>query len=343
MKKKKKIIAILVVLVALIIAIYAAVNIYVDSLISKTNTEEIEDIEVIEDETPTKHDVVNFMLVGADNLDADRYNSYTEERSDVFKIVSLDYTERTIKLTSLDRDIVVYIPDKNEFGRFNWAYSFGGGKYALNTINYNLDLDVEKYVAFSFAGFINVIDKVGGIELNLTQEVANILNGDTNRSKYYQEGMNELDGRAALTYARIRHLDSDFKRMDRQNDVITAVINKLKTQPFTNLLDIVNECLPYITTNLETNEIKSYLTDLLSFNLNSIKKHTYPTNREKDVCINLTDLGGYLIYSYVDECIALHKFIYGTEDYKPTQRIYDNEKLTYKTFGQYYEGSELLP
>ena len=177
-KKKKTIIIILASILALLITMYAAISIYVDSVINKTNTEEINPEEIIvnpsddiQEDVITKHDVVNFMLVGADNLDANRESSYVEQRSDVFKIVSLDYTDKVVKLTSLDRDIVVWIPDKNEtgeFGRFNWAYSFGGAKYALNCINYNLDLDVKKYVSFSFAGFVRVIDTIDGVKLRLT-------------------------------------------------------------------------------------------------------------------------------------------------------------------------------
>ena len=136
------------------------------SLFANDKQEEIEN-NIVVDETPKAHEVVNIMLVGADNLQREigRENSFVEERSDVFKIISLDYTDKVIKLTSLDRDIVVWIPDRHEtgeFGRFNWAYSFGKAKYALNTINYNLDLDVSKYVTFSFAGFIEVIDIIGG-------------------------------------------------------------------------------------------------------------------------------------------------------------------------------------
>lgn len=322
---------------------YAGISIYVDTFINKVNIEEIEDIEVVEDETPTKHDVVNFMLVGADNLDSNREASYTEERSDVFKIVSLDYTDKVVKLTSLDRDIVVWIPDKGEsgeFGRFNWAYSFGQAKYALNCINYNLDLDVEKYVAFSFAGFINVIDTIGGVDIRLSAEEAKAISGN---GLTFIEGTNHLDGKAALSFSRIRSIDNDFNRMKRQNDVIQSVISKLKDLSPTELLDVVNACLPYVSTNLNNSEIKQYIIDILSFDLANIKKHSYPTNEEKDVCVNKDPLGGYLLYSYSQEVIELHKFIYSTDDYVPTKRIYDNEKLTYKTFGNFYTDSELLP
>lgn len=353
---KKKLIIIVISLLLLLGIGYLGINIYMDSLINKTSKEEEvvsqdEIIEVVEDETPKAHDVVNIMLVGADNLDwANREASWVEQRSDVLKLVSLDYTDKTIKLTSLDRDIVVWIPDRNEvgdFGRFNWAYSFGGAKFALNCINYNLDLDVSKYVSFSFAGFINVIDAIDGIDIDLTKEEVSYINNsklsDEKMTVTVYEGTNHLYGKDALRYARIRHLDSDFVRMDRQNVVIKAVISKLKTSSFTELMEVINKCLPYITTNLTNSEIKTMLWDVLSFDLNNIQTQTFPINGTEDVAWNHSELGGYILRSYSNQVIELHKYIYGTDTYEPTQRIYDNEKKIYETYGQFYENSELIP
>lgn len=353
---KKKVLIIVLVIVGILGLTYIGVNSYINSLLNQvvesepTNIEDIEETVTI-DETNKAHEVVNFMLVGADNLDRDigRENSYNEQRSDVFKIISLDYTDKVIKLTSLDRDVVVWIPDKGgvgAFGHFNWAYSFGKSTYALNTINYNLDLDVTKYVTFSFAGFIDVIDTIDGIDIDLTQEEANFINNPANSSTMTitaQAGTNHLNGKDALTYVRIRHLDSDFVRMERQNTVIEAVIKKLKNSSLTELMDVVNDCLPYITTNLTVQEIKSYLFDVLSFNLGNIKTYTYPKNGSNDVMWNHNDLGGYIIRSYSNQVIELHKYIYGTDTYEPTQKIYDTESQIYELCGEFEETGELIP
>lgn len=349
MKRFKKLIIIVVSLLLLAVAGYFGVNAYLKSLLEKTNTEEVEEItpEEVEVVENLGHEVVNFMLVGADNLDwGHREESYVTQRSDVFKIVSLDYTDKLIKLTSLDRDVVVWIPDKNDvgaYGHFNWAYSFGKSKYALHTINYNLDLDVSKYATFSFAGFVNVIDILDGIDIELSDGEVDVINKNPERTMDVVTGINHLDGNTALYYARIRHLDSDFNRMNRQNNVIKAVITKLKDSSFTELLSIANSCLPYITTNLSVDEIQSYLFDLVTFNLSDIKMHTYPTNGYEDVCVNKNDLGGYLVRSYSNQVIDLHKFIYEDDSYKPSQRVLDNETKTYETFGQFYDNSDLLP
>lgn len=341
--RKKKLLIILISIISVIGIGYLVFNMYLDSMLNKTVTEEVDlnQIEVIEDNTPKAHEVVNVMLVGADSHGG--ITSYHEERSDVFKIVSLDYTDKLIKLTSLDRDAVVYIPPKEEYGHFNWAYSFGGYTYSLATINHNLDLDLTKYVSFSFAGFIDVIDILGGIDIELTQAEANVINASPDCTKYVSEGENHLDGTCALIYARIRKIDSDFNRMDRQSNVIKAVINKVKDSSLTDILDIINKCLPYITTNLTNDEIKQYVKDILGFNLTNIQTHTYPTNGSEDVCINKDSLGGYIIRSYSNQVIDLHKYIYGIDDYKPTSTIYELEQDIYSKYGNFYEESALLP
>lgn len=355
--KKKKLLIVLIIILIICGLSYLGINLYMDSLIHKTTSEidpvKKEDVEetIIVDETNKAHKVVNFMLVGADNLDwGNREASYKEQRSDVFKIISLDYTDKTIKLTSLDRDVVVFIPDKNidgEYGHFNWAYSFGGAKYAINTINYNLDLDVSKYVSFSFAGFIEVIDAIGGVDIELTQKEADAFNGGERSNATMKitavEGLNHLDGYDALAYSRQRYVDSDFNRMNRQNEVIKAVVEKLKNCSVSELFDVAYKCLPYITTNLSDNEIKSCIMDIVSFDLNNIKTNIYPKDGPNDICLNKTSLGGYIVRSYSNQVIELHKYIYGTDTYVPTEKIYENEKRTYELFGEFYEDSKLLP
>ena len=74
-----------------------------------------------------------------------------------------------------------------------------------------------------------------------------------------------------------------------------------------------------------------------------VKNQTYPKDGPNDVCLNKADLGGYLVRSYSNQVIELHKYIYGTDTYVPTKKIYDNESKTYELFGEFYENSELLP
>ena len=347
--KKKKIIIIILIIVIFILLCFLSIRLISNLFLNKINEEDIneEDISetIVEDDTKEAHEVLNIMLIGADNSGRN-YNSYNEQNSDMFKIVSLDYTDSKIKITSLNKDVVVWMPDTNEFGHMNWPYAKGGPAYALNTINYNLDLDVSKYVTFSFAGFIDVIDELGGIDIELSEKEAQAMNNPAYGNKVSinaKKGSNHMQGNDALTYARINYLDSDFVRMDRQNKVIKAVIDKLKTSSFDDLISVINTCLPYITTNLTSSEIRQFIQDVLKFDLGNIQTKTYPINDTKDVAIAKNSISGYVLRSYSNQVIELHKFIYGTNEYEPTQKIYDNETKTYNEISEFYENGNLLP
>ena len=220
-KERKKIninsnfINVFLIIFFIIFCVAFGINSYINSLLNYAKKSETIDIKEAEvhttiKEQPKAHEVVNIMLAGADNNDEsiEGTGSYDEDRSDALKVISLDYTDKEIKMTSLDRDLVVWLPGKTKsFGHFNWAYSYGGPTLAIQTINYNLDLDITKYVSFSFAGFIEVIDKIGGIDIELTKAEAAAFNGaePTNavmKDIVAKEGINHLNGYNALMYSK---------------------------------------------------------------------------------------------------------------------------------------------
>ena len=137
----------------------------------------------------------------------------TDGRSDAMKVLSLDAKNNVAKITSIQRDTLIYIPGvKQDFEKLNHAYAYGGATLAMQTINYNFDLDLTRYVAINFEGVQHVIDAMGGIELEIKEyEVPYI----SNVSKV---AINILSGEQALGYMRVRYADSDYVRMDRQNN-----------------------------------------------------------------------------------------------------------------------------
>lgn len=335
---KKQLKKIVIIILAIIILICLGVNIYVDSLLNKMdNSETISDEEVNvyvpEHEEDKADKVVNFLLVGADNLDSGREGSWSEERSDVMKIISLDYTTKTIKITSLDRDIVVYFPLEGyeDFYRFNWAFSYDGSKLCMASINYNLDLDINKYVSMSFMGFKSIIDYIGGVDIKLSDQEAKALN--TYSSQTLTDGVNHLNGADALSYARLRSIDDDVMRMARQTIVIKAVVNKLKETDYLTLLDIISHCLEYVHTNLTNDEIKKYLLDVIEFDLSNIETIQYPSDIYDSVWNDTTSMGGYILNDYLYEAERIHRFIYNDEDYKASQNIRNMNFMIHKVFG----------
>lgn len=328
--KKKKLIILLSIIILLIVSIFIGLNIYVDSIISRVEEGETihtEDAEIAQEvlEREEVKDIENIALFGVDNSGA----KYNEERSDAMKIISLNKTDKTIAITSVERDVVVYIPgDYQKYGHFNWAYWFGGPKLAVQTLNYNLDLDITKYVTFTFGAVEDLVDLLGGIDVELTgNEAATVGIGS-------YAGTYTLNGKQALSYSRIRKLDSDFTRMERQNYVIQAVMNKLKNQDILTIMNIVNEMLPSINTNLTVNEIKDYITSLLSYDLGNIEQYKEPSGEYNDIQ-NCPGLGGYIVRSYSGMVENLHKNIYKVDSYEVSKRVKDNEERIYSTYGEF--------
>ena len=315
--KKKKLIVLLSIIILLIVSIFIGLNIYVDSIISRVEEGETihtEDAEIAQEvlEREEVKDIENIALFGVDNSGA----KYNEERSDAMKIISLNKTDKTIAITSVERDVVVYIPgDYQKYGHFNWAYWFGGPKLAVQTLNYNLDLDITKYVTFTFGAVEDLVDLLGGIDVELTgNEAATVGIGS-------YAGTYTLNGKQALSYSRIRKLDSDFTRMERQNYVIQAVMNKLKNQDILTIMNIVNE-------------IKDYITSLLSYDLGNIEQYKEPSGEYDDIQ-TCPGLGGYIVRSYSGMVENLHKNIYKVDSYEVSKRVKDNEERIYSTYGEF--------
>ena len=331
MKKIKKLFLIILILLFVILLL---LNIYFDTLLkgmdrqSKTNKNDLAITETF-DKSHRGHLVTNIALFGVDN-DDNSTSSLDEARSDAIKIISLDYNTQKIKMTSLERDLVVYLPgERQEYGHLNWAYAYGGSTLALQTINYNFDLDLQKYVTVSFGALESIVDKLGGIDIYLTSAEIN----QTFMPLYISgpEGVYTLNGSQALSYSRIRKIDSDFARMDRQNAVIQAILSKLKEKNPLDLLNILTEILPYVNTNLTNTELKLLMAQMAIFDLNNIETYKEPAGELNDL-YTANYIGGYYVPSYVDMVSNLHKNIYNIDDYQPSQTIYETEKEIYNLY-----------
>lgn len=326
--RTKKILIVILSILIVISGSYLAINLYADSLLNKMDRGEVikkEDANINEDIVKVKeaHKVFNFVLFGLDSENSQ--DTGASERSDAMKVISLDYTDKKIKIYSVERDVVAYFPgDYQGYGHYNWAYWFGGPTLAIQTLNYNLDLDITNYVSVSFGGLESIVDAVGGVDIYLTNAEANRMG--------LNPGNNRLNGESALLYARIRELDNDYVRMERQNAVIQAIVSKFSSLGFNDMFNVVTSLLPYISTNFTNDQIKGYVYDLLSFDLNNIETYKLPSGGYDDT-LNCPGLGGYLLRSYSDQVIELHKNIYSIDDYKPSKTVLDNEKNTYDKYG----------
>ncbi|AFG34297.1 cell envelope-related function transcriptional attenuator common domain protein [Fervidobacterium pennivorans DSM 9078] len=190
-------------------------------------------------------------------------------RSDTIMILLIDHSMQKIKLASIMRDLYVDVPGYGK-RKINSAYELGGPKLALSTLNTNFELALTKYVTVDFRGFEKIIDAVGGVEIDVKdyevehininmREVRNLIGGDVPEVKY--PGLQRLNGRQALAYARIRYVgNGDYERVQRQQRVFEKVFEKVKNASLGTKLRIIDMVLPYIETNLTRNEIVSLAT-----------------------------------------------------------------------------------
>lgn len=198
--------------------------------------------------------IVNILLIGQD-----RRPGEGRARSDSMILCTFNKKEGTLTMTSFMRDMYVQIPGYQDT-RINVAYALGGMKLLNETLLLNFGVHVDANVEVDFSGFEQVVDMLGGVDLYLTSAEAAYLNNRGGEG--LTEGVNHLDGKTALSYSRIRYLDSDFVRTNRQRNVLESMISAYKGLSLDRMLSITNRLLPLVTTDMTNQEITGYVTQL---------------------------------------------------------------------------------
>lgn len=214
-------------------------------------------------------EVINILLLGADSRKSGSYGGLT----DTVIILSVNPTTYEIKMTSILRDTWVTIPGRKNKQKINAANVFGGPNLAIKTINETFDMNIEDYVIFNFESVTTVVDSIGGIDIAVTEaemkQVNKNLDGhrwDLNQEKasyknedfaYLTEygGSVHLNGHQALAYARIRKIDSDYVRIERQRTVILAIGEKVRSSSALQIGSLATQLFPYVSTSLGLQEI----------------------------------------------------------------------------------------
>lgn len=284
--------------------------------------------EPLENPLPAVRGITNILLLGVDNRDA--ASDSIAERSDSMMILTVDSVHGQIKLTSLQRDMSVYIPGKKGTDKINAANALGGPLLAMRVVNETLRLDIQKFVVVNMAGLEKIIDAAGGVLLDVSEKELKAVNEelamvnktfpDTEPSPILEQpGLQLLDGRQAVTYARIRKIDSDYARMERQREVMQALVDAaIKAGP-ARKIDLAQVGLSQITTNLSTREM--FLLGLRSLPLLrkpiaqlQIPIEGYYKNVSGEVWKSLCDFNGMIP--------LLQDFIYGqTFAFDPVKKI----------------------
>lgn len=206
--------------------------------------------------------IVNIALFGVDAPVGQR------GRSDSIMIVTVDKNSKKIKISSIIRDSYVNIPGRG-MDKVNHAYAFGGPELAIQTLNSNFHLDIRDFGTVNFTTLPKIIDILGGVEIKVT-------NAEAQQIGLGSGGTYTLTGGQALTYSRIRKIDSDFVRAERQRTVLEAIIKKMLNKSVTSYPGILSKILPLVTTNMKSNDILSLAGSVVTNGIRTIEQNRFP-------------------------------------------------------------------
>ena len=212
--------------------------------------------------------VVNILLIGSDasTKDPNRANSADRGNTDVMMLASIDTKNETIKLVSFMRDSYTYMDQFDRYAKLNAACANGGPAYLVETIENDYKIEIDGYVLVDFDSFVQVIDILGGVRVNVPGYVANHLTNKKNGT--FPSGSAILNGEQALRYCRVRYSDADgdVSRTARQREVINAIINKCKGASLGEINAIADVILANVRTNISQKTILKYAARAVSDN-----------------------------------------------------------------------------
>lgn len=225
------------------------------------------DVDDVASKEPFKEEgIKNILLIGNDSR-----NEGEDGRSDAMILISISSKTNTIHMTSVLRDIYVDIPG-HDGNRLNAAYAFGGPELLMETLEKNFGISVNRYMLVNFQAFAKVVDAVGGVDIEVTNEEVQYINGylvEYNQLEGRPEGTDYLDtslsgklhlnGPQALAFCRNRFIGSDFSRTERQRKVLTAIFEKAPSALLTNTDELVDGLMSNVKTNLKKLDISGLM------------------------------------------------------------------------------------
>lgn len=351
MKNKKAIkISLIILLVIAIIAIagFIFAKVFINKKMGKINYDNIttDNLGISETQLQNKK-YRNIAILGTDS----RYNDYDDfARTDCIMIASINTENNDVTLFSIYRDTLVEMDlnDKTRLDKINHSY-YGGVETTLKTINTNFDLNVQEYVIVDFLAVAEMVDRVDGIELDITNDelqfINNYIKGNIESTGLESaliksSGKQKVDGVQALAYARIRYTEGgDFKRTDRMRTVLEKTLAKLKHKNVMELNQIMDEILPRVRTNIPQNSIQELLPQVINFNI--VKKFGFTYNAESKT-LDLKDYyegtkKGIDYYdvplSLTEDVEKLHKEVLGETDYTAPDKVKEIDAKIKETAG----------
>lgn len=265
--------------------------------------------------------VINVLMIGVDEKSTATYRN----RSDTIIVLSINKSDKSVKMSSFMRDLYVPIPGHSD-NKINSAYQTGGVPLLKQTLEEDFKITIDYSVYVHFDTFITIIDLIGGLDIEINQKEAAFINKKAKTTNLV-EGINHMNGTQALWFSRIRKITSDiyghddFGRTCRQRTVINTIFKKYKDLSYTEMIDVIDKVLPYITTDMKTDDIIKCGALVLSYGLDEFQQFRVPIdNGYEEVNIHIPGYSKPLSAIGIDKFYkenldALHMFIYGNTNY----------------------------
>lgn len=282
---------IMIIIVLILLGIYAVINHYYgksnyvdDSEIGINSSVETESTGITDEEAeqlqteiieqtgditlPNDENVYNLLLIGVDRRDKTWYGN-----SDSMILMSINKDTKKVHMTSFMRDLYANIPGVG-VKKLNAACAYGGGPLVVKTIQDNYKIPIDNYASVDFDAMIDIVDLVGGVEIDISSEEMRVANGyinemcglagvDASSHQLTQSGPQLMDGYQAVAYARIRYVgNADYQRTERQREVLEKIMKKCSGLGVTELNDLANAVLPEVTHNIDQSTLLSLIGQL---------------------------------------------------------------------------------
>ncbi len=245
--------------------------------------------------------------------------------SDVIMVASVDKRSGDVKLCSVYRDTYSRIDRDNNYHKINEAYFKGGHTQAIQALEDNLDLKVDDYITFNWSAVAKAITALGGVDLEISDAEFYYINAfitETVNStglgsvQLEHAGMNHLDGVQAVAYGRLRLMDTDFNRTARQRKVLSLALDKAKTASAKTLVNVASYVFPEVSTSMGLSDVTTLARNVRKYNLAETSGFPFARTTKK-----IRKMDCVIPATLSSNVVELHQFLYGTEDYQPSETV----------------------
>ena len=246
--------------------------------------------------------------------------------ADVIIICNIDQGSGEIKLVSVFRDTYLSVSDNGLYNKINQAYFLGGPEQAVEALNRNLDLQIDDFATFNWKAVVDAVNILGGVDVELSKAEFYYINAyitetveATGVGSYQlkQAGLNHLDGVQAVAYARLRKMDTDFARTERQREIIDLCFQKLKKSDFAVVNNVMEAVFPQILSSVTIDDIIPAAKNLTKYAIADTMG--FPAARSD---ANMGKKGACVIPQTLESNVTLlHQFLFGDENYQPSDMV----------------------